>query len=263
LPTVKTQKRLRVFAGPNGSGKTTIINAIRKIRINGRPIDFGIYINADDIAQAFRNDHFSFLQYKLQKVARDEFVSIALKSGLVNGSFPEQEFKGSFSLNSKGKFKVRLKTRVEHLAQIMAEFLRVRLLRENRKLSFETVFSHPSKIEFMRKAVDEGYKIYFYFIATESPEINISRIKDVRIKQGGHDVSANKVKARYKRSLDQLYDASQLVYQAYFFDNSYTDSAERAEYFAHFKVIHGKQVWDSLEGKNPPNWFIKYYMDKV
>jgi predicted ABC-type ATPase len=36
-------KRLRVFAGPNGSGKTTIINSLRS------EIGFGIYVNADDI----------------------------------------------------------------------------------------------------------------------------------------------------------------------------------------------------------------------
>lgn len=42
--------RLRVFAGPNGSGKTTVINSIRNLIVNDQPIDFGHYINADDIA---------------------------------------------------------------------------------------------------------------------------------------------------------------------------------------------------------------------
>lgn len=36
-------KRMRVFAGPNGSGKTTIINSLRP------EIGFGVYVNADDI----------------------------------------------------------------------------------------------------------------------------------------------------------------------------------------------------------------------
>ena len=36
-------KRMRVFAGPNGSGKTTIIKSLQDI------IPFGVYINADDI----------------------------------------------------------------------------------------------------------------------------------------------------------------------------------------------------------------------
>ena len=36
-------KRMRVFAGPNGSGKTTIIKSLQG------EIPFGVYVNADDI----------------------------------------------------------------------------------------------------------------------------------------------------------------------------------------------------------------------
>jgi predicted ABC-type ATPase len=44
--------RLRIFAGPNGSGKSSIINSIRNYtKDNGTPLDFGIYLNADDIAK--------------------------------------------------------------------------------------------------------------------------------------------------------------------------------------------------------------------
>jgi len=36
-------RRMRVFAGPNGSGKTTIIKSLQS------EIPFGVYVNADDI----------------------------------------------------------------------------------------------------------------------------------------------------------------------------------------------------------------------
>ena len=36
-------KRMRVFAGPNGSGKTTIVKSLQS------EIPFGVYVNADDI----------------------------------------------------------------------------------------------------------------------------------------------------------------------------------------------------------------------
>ena len=39
---------MRVFAGPNGSGKTTIIKSLQEI------IPFGVYINADDIEQQLK-----------------------------------------------------------------------------------------------------------------------------------------------------------------------------------------------------------------
>lgn len=45
-------KRLRVFAGPNGSGKSSIIKKILNTDVQkGVKLDFGIYINADDIAK--------------------------------------------------------------------------------------------------------------------------------------------------------------------------------------------------------------------
>lgn len=44
-------KRMRVFAGPNDSGKSSIIKSILNTEIKkGKKLDFGIYINADDIA---------------------------------------------------------------------------------------------------------------------------------------------------------------------------------------------------------------------
>ncbi len=45
-------KRIRVFAGPNGSGKTTIIKNFPK------KIPLGIYINADDIEKEVKEKGF-------------------------------------------------------------------------------------------------------------------------------------------------------------------------------------------------------------
>ena len=265
MPSARFNKRLRVFAGPNGSGKSTIIKALRNIKANGRPIDFGIYINADDIANDLRQGSFSFKQYESGKITRTDFTEHALLSGLINKNFPEASFKKCFTLNNAGEFKLVDKAWDEHMAQLMADFLRNRLLQREKKISFETVFSHPSKLDFMKKAASQGYKIYLYFIATESPLINISRIKEVRTPQGGHDVPEKKIKARYTRSLGLLYDAAQLAYQAYFFDNSHDDS--RHEPFAHFKAVKEKKVWDEeLKALDPgalPEWFWKYYLSKI
>lgn len=61
--TSSPKLRLRVFAGPNCSGKSTIIKSVRNTDINRHPIDFGYYINADDITQLLRKENFSFLHY--------------------------------------------------------------------------------------------------------------------------------------------------------------------------------------------------------
>jgi len=230
------------------------------MKISGRPIDFGIYINADDIAKLLRSNKFIFSSYGLSKVDREDFVSTIIGSGLIGGSFGEKEFRRSFSLSGKVKLLLNVKKYDEQLAQILAEYLRRKLLDKNDKLSFETVFSHPSKIDFMREATSRGYKIYLYFISTESPEINVARIKDVRVPTGGHDVPKDKIISRYSRTMDLLYDAAQFTYQAYFFDNS--QNPPDSQYFAHFKTAKGVKSWDIPENAAIPSWFFKYYIEK-
>jgi len=57
---------MRVFAGPNGSGKSTIIRAVRSYKVKGIPVDFGIYVNADDIARGLRKGKFSLRRYRIK-----------------------------------------------------------------------------------------------------------------------------------------------------------------------------------------------------
>ncbi|HRN55054.1 MAG TPA: hypothetical protein PLL71_01305 [Agriterribacter sp.] len=255
---VQKQLRLRVFAGPNGSGKSTVIYYVRKYKASGKGIDFGYYINADDIALTLRKNGFSFTPFDIA-VSLKEFNAIAMESGLIGNEFPEIAFKKSFSLRSN---LLQLKNPVAHerLAQIVADFLRKKLLLEKKRFSFETVFSHQGKLDIMKQAVEAGYKVYLYFVSTESPEINKFRIL-ARTRRGGHDVPADKVVSRYYRSLNLLYDAAQLSYQAYFFDNSVEGNDFKM--FAHFKKRGDEKKWDKMKTSDIPEWFKTYYSKKI
>jgi len=112
----------------------------------------------------------------------------------------------------------------------------------------------------MRRAAEEGYKVYLYFVSTESPEINKFRV-EARTRLGGHNVPSDKIESRYYRSLDLLYNACQLAYQVFFFDNS-IDGSESAM-FAHFKMQKNKKKWDKMKKKNTPQWFDRYYIEKA
>jgi predicted ABC-type ATPase len=248
---------MRVFAGPNGSGKTTIIQGIRKYRINEQPVDFGIYINADDIARDLQEGKFNFSTYKI-KTSRSHFVNTVLKSGLVNKEFNEKAFKGSFRFNGQRLNLVKPK-HDERMAQILAHFLREELLQREVKFSFETVFSHESKLDIMKRAKENGYKVYLYFVSTESPEINLYRVS-LRKEKGGHEVPEEKIKSRYYRSLDLMFDAAQVAYHAYFFDNS----GQEPKLFAHFKQSQaGNKQWDEINTSEVPQWFKQYYSKKA
>ena len=197
--------RLRVFAGPNGSGKSTVLKFIRKQKINGRKIDLGYYVNADDIAEDLMKGGISFTKYRF-KTTLKEFKDYTLVSGLINEEFNKSLFLKSFKLRAN-HLTLIAKSSKEYLAQVIADFIKRKLLSERKKFSFETVFSHPSKIDFMREAVQAGYKVYLYFVSTESPDINVFRVS-ARKKKGGHDVPENKIRSRYQRSMDNMFDAS-------------------------------------------------------
>lgn len=258
MSSTKSNLRLRVFAGPNGSGKSTIINAVRDHKVREIPVDFGIYINADEIANELLESSISFDKYEI-KTDVEDFLNFTLSSGLINDSFSRLDFLESFSLE-KNHITLLKPELNERLAQIMADFLRKKLLADKKKFSFETVFSHPSKIDIMKEAKAAGYKVYLYFVSTESPEINKYRVK-VRTQKGGHDVPEDKIKQRYYRSLELMFEAAQVAYQAYFFDNS--KDGEDFRLFAHFKNVKGEKDWDSIDEDYVPNWFIEYYSKKI
>ncbi|MBQ8761836.1 MAG: zeta toxin family protein [Clostridia bacterium] len=84
---------------------------------------------------------------------------------------------------------------------------------------YETVFSHISKVDLIKKAKENGYKIISTFVYTNSPQINIKRVQK-RVKQGGHNVPNEKIISRYKRSLELSKTLKQLSDVYTEFDNS-------------------------------------------
>ncbi|WP_367915334.1 hypothetical protein [Leadbetterella sp. DM7] len=260
-------KRIRIFAGPNGSGKTTIINQIRDYKVNDeRSLDFGIYINADDIVVKLRESQCDISDYEIV-FDKEEFDEIVRNTGLINEEFNFQRFSecliytgNTISIDHGNAGKAE-DNAYERIAQILADYLRNKLLNSEKKFSFETVFSHEGKVRFIREAKEAGYKVYLYFVATEDPEVNIYRVKQVRVKQNGHDVPEDKIRSRYYRSLELLHEAAQYCYQVFFFDNSKDGNTDGM--FAHFKLnADGVKIWDDIEEERVPQWFYKYYSDK-
>lgn len=96
-----------------------------------------------------------------------------------------------------------------------------RLIRDGKTFCYETVMSHPSKLEMIEMAKANGYKIVSVLVYTSDPEINVSRV-ETRAKQGGHDVPKDKIIARYYRTMKlakELEKKSDIYFK---FDNSKT-----------------------------------------
>jgi predicted ABC-type ATPase len=91
-------------------------------------------------------------------------------------------------------------------AQALAEEARRECLDQGIDFSFETVMSHRSKIELLRDARRRGYAIVIFFVATESPLLNVERVRQ-RVALGGHPVPEDRIVARYERALALLPEA--------------------------------------------------------
>jgi predicted ABC-type ATPase len=140
-----------------------------------------------------------------------------------------------------------------YLAADIAEFIRQQLLHNDISFTYETVMSHKSKIDFLQTAKEKGYRIYLYYVATEDPEINISRV-NVRFTQNGHFVAPETVKDRYYKSLNQLKSAVEKSDRAYLWDNSSAASKLIGE------ITDGIDV-KIIDTDNVPNWFIQYLIN--
>jgi len=105
----------------------------------------------------------------------------------------------------------------------IAETMRTELLQQGRTFCFETVFSHPSKIDFVAQAKAMDYEIVLVFIHLESVQLNQARVSQ-RVSEGGHDVPEDKVKNRIPRTLKNIKKVIPLCDTCYFLDNSLLDN---------------------------------------
>lgn len=133
--------------------------------------------------------------------------------------------------------------------------LREKLLAEKKDMIFETVFSSPSKLDFVRRAHEAGYFIRIFYIGTENPEINAARIAR-RYMHGGHTVPIDKVVNRYFRSLANIVSAVRIADRVYLYDNSVDNRAA----FLYARTVDRQFI--KVYSETMPLW-IKEICDKL
>ncbi|WPB57776.1 zeta toxin family protein [Xylophilus sp. GOD-11R] len=238
------QPRLRVFAGPNGSGKSTIQHLLR-------PRWIGAYVNADDIERSLGSvDGLRLADFGLSTepaVLRRRLADHLHGSGFLRKHGLEG-VAGHLTLASDAALRLPRGAINSYVAAVLADAIRRELLAQGSTFTFETVMSSPDKIAFMRDAQEQGYRTYLYFVATDDPAINIQRVK-LRVQQGGHDVPEDKIRSRYRRSIDLLDAACTAANRAYIFDNS----GKAHQWIA--EVTDGDEL--QLHAREMPAWFVR------
>lgn len=179
------------FVGPNGSGKSSIVEMLR-FR-GAKPGD----------------RHFSG-RITIDKSTGDIIIPI------VN---PDEIAKALSRSNPSLQESER-----DLLAFEQAEQIKEFYATSGIDFAFETVGSHPSRIEFLENLKAKGYVVGILFVGTEDPEINIRRVEQ-RVLLGGHDVQKDKIVSRYERTMALLPRYYEVADFMVIYDNSIDQQA--------------------------------------
>ena len=241
--------RLRMFAGPNGSGKSVL-----KSYLPG-PL-LGVYLNADEIEAAV----------KQQGGTDMRGLGIETTAGEVLAMFTGSEFLRSQGLAPAtagltfvdGELRFPPGVMNSYFASVLADFVRRKLLQAAQTFTLETVMSHPGKVGLLQQAQKAGYRTYLYYVATDDPAINVSRVAN-RVALGGHPVPEEKIVERYHRSLSQLVSAIRHTDRAYIFDNSTNNADGTHTWLA--EITDGRTL--ELKTDQIPAWFKHAVLDQI
>jgi len=95
---------------------------------------------------------------------------------------------------------------------------RFELIAAGRSFVAETVFSHPSKVDFVRAALEVGYTVGMHIIMVPE-DLAVLRVR-TRVRSGGHSVPEEKIRGRYRRLWGLVAEAAGLCDEAFFYDNT-------------------------------------------
>lgn len=234
------KKRFRLLAGPNGSGKSTL----KRLLTDAYSVNFYTFLNADDIFAEVKRTGVYFFPILVSPTDYRAYVEQSTYEEDVKTQMLTQVVLTEDSIRFTDASAVN-----SYTIALLTNFLQDTLIAGSQSFSQETVFSHPSKIAALKKAHDAGYRTYLYFVATQNPALNISRVAS-RVTTGGHNVPEEKIIARFDRALANINAALPHCSRAYFFDNS-----------DHLRLLAEYEETAGIKLKQPqtelPTWFLR------
>lgn len=107
---------------------------------------------------------------------------------------------------------------------------------------YETTLSSQQPVNLMRDAKAAGFSVALYYVALDSVETNVERVKQ-RVEAGGHDIPEADIRRRYAGSLDKLASALTYADEALLMDNSGLEPHEV------FRISAGEVVSADLDDR--------------
>jgi len=193
------------LCGPNGSGKSTTYEAL----VEAGSIPRLPWLNADEMLMRFQEQPLIPLsEFGLTNISARKF-NLAAEAHSLRKTIAASGH--SLSLVAFGE-PAQLATdenATAYEAALAAAVIRDFLIESGVSYAFETVMSHPSKLDLFRKAKGSGYMTQMIFVCTDDVELNVRRVAQ-RVREGGHDVEEKKIRSRYSNALTLLPDAAQI-----------------------------------------------------
>lgn len=143
-------------------------------------------------------------------------------------------------------------------AQSIADRQRDACIEAKRSFTFETVMSHPSKVDILARAKAAGFFVQLYFVGTDDPQTNVERVA-LRVAQGGHDVPGDRIVSRWHRTMSLLHSAIETSDRSFLFDNSNTEGFEAGPMpvLTTNRDAHGR-LNVNFKVDQPPPWLRRY-----
>ena len=132
-------------------------------------------------------------------------------------------------------------------ARVWADARRAELLNAGQSFVSETVFSHASKLALIEEAQAQGFFVMLLVVALDQPERLLKRVAQ-RVAEGGHPVPADRILARYPRTLLNLTQAVRLADAAVLYDSQDVTPG------THTAVAMCKGTWTKELVQPLPQW---------
>lgn len=137
-------------------------------------------------------------------------------------------------------------------ARDWADNRREALLKEKTSYVSETVFSHESKLALITHAQAMGFQVVLHIVSVDDPQRLLARVMQ-RVREGGHNVPAQRILDRYPRTMANLKKAVRLADLAFIYD------AVEVEQGAHLLVAMCEKEQTTELVANLPLWVQKLF----
>ncbi len=157
-------------------------------------------------------------------MTRSSLLILAGPNGSGKSTFFEQRLKNRFEVFINADVIAKQSgAAVSHesawQAKLEADRERDKLLDSGASFCTETVLSHVSWLDFVRKAKQRSYEVVVIFICLEDPALNAARVRH-RVSRGGHDVPMQKIGPRYERSIAYCAQLVPIADEVWLIDNT-------------------------------------------